>query len=341
MPELPEVETVRRGLEPAMSGHRIARLVQRRPDLRFPLPERFADRLTGRRIERLARRAKYLLAHLDGDEILIMHLGMSGRFTVAPSFSAPARDFSSPPVGEVARSAGGGNGGPLSGKPPPTPTPSPRGGGEKVSPRENLIGEFTYDTGTDPTHDHVVFEMENGATVTYNDPRRFGFMDLVPADTLDHCKHFAGMGPEPLGNGFNAEYLARRAQGRAADLKAFLLDQRNIAGLGNIYVCEALFRTGLSPNRAAACLTYKNGRPTERCERLVPTIRQVLEEAIAAGGSTLRDYAHADGSLGYFQHSFKVYGREGEPCTKAGCGGTIKRTVQSGRSTFHCGRCQR
>ena len=313
MPELPEVETVRRGLEPAMSGHRIARLVQRRPDLRFPLPERFADRLSGRRIDRLMRRAKYLLAHLDCDEILIMHLGMSGRFTVTgQSFSAPDRDFS-----------------------------SPRGGGEQVPPLVNLIGEFTHDTGTDPNHDHIVFEMENGAIVTYNDPRRFGFMDLVPADALDGCKHFAGMGPEPLGNGFNAEYLARRAQGRAADLKAFLLDQRNIAGLGNIYVCEALFRTGLSPNRAAACLSYKNGRPTERCERLVPTIRQVLEEAIAAGGSTLRDYAHADGSLGYFQHSFKVYGREGEPCTKAGCGGTIKRTVQSGRSTFHCGRCQR
>jgi formamidopyrimidine-DNA glycosylase len=312
MPELPEVETVRRGLEPAMSGHRISRLVQRRPDLRFPLPDHFADRLTGRRIESLARRAKYLLAHLDGGEVLIMHLGMSGRFTVAPSFSAPDRDF-----------------------------PSPRGGVGPVAANGNLIGDFTYDTGTAPIHDHVVFEMENGATVTYNDPRRFGFMDLVAADGLEDCKHFAGMGPEPLGNGFNSDYLARRAQGRAADLKAFLLDQRNIAGLGNIYVCEALFRSGLSPNRSASCLADRRGRPTDRCERLVPTIRQVLEEAIAAGGSTLRDYAHADGSLGYFQHSFKVYGREGEPCTKAGCEGTIKRTVQSGRSTFHCGRCQR
>lgn len=310
MPELPEVETVRRGLEPAMAGHRIARLVQRRPDLRFPLPDRFADRLTGRRIESLARRAKYLLAHLDGDEVLIMHLGMSGRFTVKPAANTGL--FS-----------------------------SPQGGGGQVASQGNLVGEFTHDTGADPAHDHVVFDMANGATVTYNDPRRFGFMDLVAADALDGCRHFAGMGPEPLGNGFNAEYLAARAQGRAADLKAFLLDQRNIAGLGNIYVCEALFRSGLSPNRAAACLTDRRGRPTERCERLVPTIRQVLEEAIAAGGSTLRDYAHADGSLGYFQHSFKVYGREGEPCAKAGCGGTIRRTVQSGRSTFHCGRCQR
>lgn len=310
MPELPEVETVRRGLEPAMAGHRIARLVQRRPDLRFPLPDRFADRLTGRRIESLARRAKYLLAHLDGDEVLIMHLGMSGRFTVKPAANTGL--FS-----------------------------SPQGGGGQVASRGSLVGDFAHDTGADPAHDHVVFDMANGATVTYNDPRRFGFMDLVAADALDGCRHFAGMGPEPLGNGFNAEYLAARAQGRAADLKAFLLDQRNIAGLGNIYVCEALFRSGLSPNRAAACLTDRRGRPTERCERLVPTIKQVLEEAIAAGGSTLRDYAHADGSLGYFQHSFKVYGREGEPCAKAGCGGTIRRTVQSGRSTFHCGRCQR
>lgn len=306
MPELPEVETVRRGLEPAMAGHRIARLVQRRPDLRFPLPDRFAERLSGRRIESLARRAKYLLAHLDGDEVLIMHLGMSGRFTVTS----------------------------------PSPRHS-RGEGRGEGRQRALVGDFAHATGTDPAHDHVVFDMANGATVTYNDPRRFGFMDLVAADALDGCRHFAGMGPEPLGNGFNAEYLAARAQGRAADLKAFLLDQRNIAGLGNIYVCEALFRSGLSPNRAAACLTDRRGRPTERCERLVPTIRQVLEEAIAAGGSTLRDYAHADGSLGYFQHSFKVYGREGEPCTKAGCGGTIRRTIQSGRSTFHCGRCQR
>ncbi len=340
MPELPEVETVRRGLEPAMAGHRIARLVQRRPDLRFPLPDRFADRLTGRRIESLARRAKYLLAHLDGNEVLIMHLGMSGRFTVKPAANTGL--FSSPLAGEVPRRGGGGaTSAPIESKSSPTPIPSPQGGGGQVASRGNLVGDFAHDTGADPAHDHVVFDMANGATVTYNDPRRFGFMDLVATDALDGCRHFAGMGPEPLGNGFNAEYLAARAQGRAADLKAFLLDQRNIAGLGNIYVCEALFRSGLSPNRAAGCLTDRRGRPTERCERLVPTIRQVLEEAIAAGGSTLRDYAHADGSLGYFQHSFKVYGREGEPCAKAGCGGTIRRTIQSGRSTFHCGRCQR
>lgn len=305
MPELPEVETVRRGLEPAMAGGRIKRLVQRRPDLRFPLPDNFAGRLTGRRIEALRRRAKYLLAQLDQEEVLIMHLGMSGRFTVTNQEAGAA---SSPTRGEE---------------------------------KPHLIGEFVHETGTDPAHDHVVFEMENGAVVTFNDPRRFGYMDLVPAPQIDTCKHFAGLGPEPLGYGFNADYLAQRAQGRSADLKAFLLDQRNIAGLGNIYVCEALFRTGLSPNRAASCLSTKAGKPTERCERLVPAIRQVLEEAILAGGSTLRDYAKADGSLGYFQHSFQVYGREGEACVKAGCGGTIHRIVQGGRSTFHCRRCQR
>ena len=298
MPELPEVETVRRGLEPAMSGRRIARLIQRRPDLRFPLPERFAERLAGRRIERLGRRAKYLLAHLDGGEVLVMHLGMSGRFTV-------------------------------------TLTPDLR------RAERSLVGEFVHATGTDPAHDHVVLEMEGGAVVTYNDPRRFGFMDIVAADGLDDCRHFAGMGPEPLGSAFNSAYLASRAQGRTTDLKAFLLDQRNIAGLGNIYVCEALFRSGLSPHRAASCLSDRKARPTERCERLVPTIRQVLEEAIASGGSTLRDYAHADGSLVYFQHSFKVYGREGELCVTPACTATIKRTVQAGRSTFHCTRCQR
>ncbi len=281
-----------------MAGRRIARLVQRRPDLRFPLPERFAERLTGRRIESLGRRAKYLLAHLDGGEVLVMHLGMSGRFTVALSRNDCRGDTA-------------------------------------------VVGDFVHATGTDPAHDHIVLEIEGGTHVTYNDPRRFGFMDLVANDGLDDCRHFAGMGPEPLGNAFDAVYLARRAQGRAADLKAFLLDQRNVAGLGNIYVCEALFRTGLSPNRTASCLADRKGRPTERCTRLVPAIRQVLDEAIAAGGSTLRDYAHADGSLGYFQHSFKVYGREGEACVTPGCTGTIRRTIQSGRSTFHCTRCQR
>lgn len=296
MPELPEVETVRRGLEPVMAGKRIVRLIQRRPDLRFPLPDRFADRMTGRRIESLGRRAKYLLVRLDDGEVLVMHLGMSGRFTISPA---------------------------------------------SHHSRGDLVGDFVQNSGTDPTHDHIVFEMEGGARVTYNDPRRFGFMDLLPQTRIDDCRHFAGMGPEPLGNGFDAAYLAARASGRSADLKAFLLDQRNIAGLGNIYVCEALFRTGLSPSRAADCLAIKGGKPSERCVRLVPVIRAVLNEAIAAGGSTLRDYAKADGSLGYFQHSFKVYGREGEPCVGPGCASIVKRSVQAGRSTFHCAKCQR
>ncbi len=313
MPELPEVETVRRGLEPVMAGKRIAGLIQRRPDLRFPLPDRFAERLTGRRIESLGRRAKYLLARLDGGEVLVMHLGMSGRFTITPS-------------------------------PPEAQRKGERGGNKHdlaQSAATHLVGEFVQGTGTDPTHDHLTFAMEDGATVTYNDPRRFGFMDLVAETDIDTCKHFAAMGPEPLGNTFDASYLATRAFGRSTDLKAFLLDQRNIAGLGNIYVCEALFRVGLSPNRAASCLALRGGKPTERCERLVPVIRDVLGEAIAAGGSTLRDYAKTDGTLGYFQHSFQVYGREGEPCVSPGCGSIIKRSVQGGRSTFHCGRCQR
>ncbi len=295
MPELPEVETVRRGLEPVMAGARIVRLVQRRPDLRFPLPDRFAARLAGRRIESLGRRAKYLLARLEGGEVLVMHLGMSGRFTVRPA-----------------------------------------AGHDKA-----MLGEFVHKTGGLSAHDHIVFEMEDGSTVTYNDPRRFGFMDLVDEAALDDCRHFAGMGPEPLGNRFDAAYLASRALGKETDLKAFLIDQRIVAGLGNIYVCEALFRSGLSPGRSAGCLALKNGRPTERCERLVPVIRDVLVEAIESGGSTLRDYAQTDGSLGYFQHSFTVYGREGEACVTPGCGSTIKRTVQGGRSSFHCGRCQR
>jgi formamidopyrimidine-DNA glycosylase len=302
MPELPEVETVRRGLEPVMAGARIARVQQRRPDLRFPLPERFAKRLAGRRIESLGRRAKYLLARLDGGEVLVMHLGMSGRFSILVA-----------------------------------PGDSPAGSG----PPGAIIGTFAQETGALPAHDHIVFEMESGATVTYNDPRRFGFMDLVAVDGLDHHKLFAGLGPEPLGNAFNAEYLAGRAIGKATDLKAFLLDQRVVAGLGNIYVCEALYRSGLSPKRAASSLANVRGEATERCERLVPAIREVLTEAIAAGGSTLKDYRQADGALGYFQHAFKTYGREGEPCVTPGCRGIIRRIVQGGRSTFLCASCQR
>lgn len=317
MPELPEVETVRRGLEPVLVGKRIARLEARRPDLRFPLPERFAERIEGRRIEHLGRRSKYLVAAIEGGESLILHLGMTGRFTISPS-RRPSR----------------GEG---------------RGEGQRQSRADEVarrLGEFVHDTGGDPRHDHVVFETADAKgrpahRITYNDPRRFGFMVMAEAGALDAHALIRDLGPEPLGNGLDPAYLAARASGRKADLKAFLMDQKNVAGLGNIYVAEALFRARLSPTRASGCLADAKGRPTERAERLVPAIRDVLEDAIRAGGSTLRDYRAADGALGYFQHSFSVYDREGEPCLRPGCGGSVRRIVQGGRSTFYCPRCQR
>lgn len=295
MPELPEVETVRRGLEPVLAGATIRRVVQRRPDLRFPLPERFAERLAGARIERLDRRAKYILGFLATGEVLTIHLGMTGRFSI----SLP----------------GGANG--------------------------RQLGEFTHEAGADPTHDHVVIETEAGATVTYNDARRFGYMSLIAADALAMHPHFRGLGIEPLGPELSAAFLARKATGRSTDLKAFLMDQRIVAGLGNIYVCEALFRAGISPKRSASTLGKRNGKPSDQAARLVNSIRDVLAAAIEAGGSTLRDYRHTDGSLGYFQHAFAVYGREGETCARTGCGSTVRRIVQAGRSTFYCPRCQR
>lgn len=295
MPELPEVETVRRGLAPAMEGRVIRHVTQRRPDLRFPLPERFAERLTGRRIRHLRRRAKYILVHLGpegageaNEEVLIMHLGMSGRFTIHA------------PDGRLAP------------------------------------GLFHRDMPGSERHDHIVFDMEDGTRIVYADHRRFGFMDLVPEAELESCKHFQAMGPEPLGNEFSAAFLSERLRGRKTPIKAALLDQRNVAGLGNIYVCEALFRSGLSPKRSAASVAGP-----VRAARLAAAIRAVLEEALAAGGSTLRDYAHTDGELGYFQHSFAVYDREGQACSKPGCGGTVRRIVQSARSTFYCPACQR
>lgn len=294
MPELPEVETVRRGLEPVMVGGRFARVETRRPDLRFPLPERMAQRLRGRRIEHLSRRSKYLLLGLDGGETLIMHLGMSGRFTIDG----------------------------------------------------NPQGAFEHATGGAAAHDHVVFDVTAarsalGHRITYNDPRRFGFMLMVADAEFATHPLIRDLGPEPLGNAMTAAHLAARAAGRRTDLKSFLMDQRNVAGLGNIYVAEALFRARLSPHRAAACLADRKGRPTERAERLVPAIRDVLTAAIEAGGSTLRDYRATDGALGYFQHSFLVYGRDGEPCARHGCRGTVRRSLHAGRSTFHCPACQR
>jgi len=300
LPELPEVETVRRGLEPQLVGRRLVRVEQRRPDLRFPLPERFAERVAGRRVETLRRRAKYLIADLDSGESLVMHLGMTGRFTIVP--------------GKVLAKANGAT----------------------LKP-----GAFTREVAEALKHDHIVFHTDDGTVVTYNDARRFGFMLLVGAAELEAHPLFAGLGPEPLGNELNAHQLATRAAGRTSDLKAFLMDQRNVAGLGNIYVCEALFRACLSPRRPASSLATSRAAPTSRAERLVPAIVSVLNDAIAAGGSSLRDYRQANGELGYFQHTFKVYGREGEPCTREGCSGTVRRIVQAGRSTFYCPSCQR
>jgi formamidopyrimidine-DNA glycosylase len=293
MPELPEVETVRRGLEPAMVGARFSKIDQRRPDLRFALPERFVERLQGRRVVALARRAKYLVADLDDANLLIMHLGMSGSFRIEG-----------------------------------------RAGSDRP-------GKFHRPRSEAALHDHVVFDMSNGARIIYNDPRRFGFMLILPRAEFELHPLFAGMGIEPLGNELDGALLARLFAGKAAPLKAALLDQRLIAGLGNIYVCEALHRAGLSPRRAAGTLARRNGAPTEHAHRLAEVIPQVLNEAIEAGGSSLRDHRQTDGTLGYFQHRFRVYDREGEPCPTPECSGTIRRIVQSGRSTFFCRVCQR
>ena len=281
MPELPEVETVRRGLAPVMEGQRIERVVQNRANLRFPFPERFAERLTGAQIMHLGRKAKFLTLALSTDEVLVMHLGMTGRFTVA---------------------------------------------GDK-------LGAFHHETGTDPRHDHVVFDLSNSARVTYNDPRRFGFMELWPAAQFQAYPRLMAMGPEPLSNGFSEAYVNAALKGRKTPIKSALLDQSVIAGLGNIYVCEALWRAGVSPRRSAATI------PGQRAARLVPAINDVIAEAIAAGGSSISDFASASGELGYFQHSFAVYDREGDACRN--CGKPVQRIVQSGRSSFFCSACQR
>lgn len=294
MPELPEVETVRMGLEPVLTGRTFARVTTMRADLRFPFPENFTKRLTGARVVRLERRAKYLIAHLSTDEALIMHLGMTGRFHVQAEGEA----------------------------------------------KPHLLGDYEYQAESQPKHQHAVFEMRGGGRVAYSDPRRFGYMLLIPeAELADHAM-MRGLGVEPLSAELAPDYLARRASGRRSDLKAFLMDQRIIAGLGNIYVLEALFRAGLKPSRPASVLATASGKPTPHATRLVAGIKTVLEAAIAAGGSTLRDYRQADGSSGAFQNTFQVYGREGEPCVRPGCRGTVRRSIQAGRSSFFCPVCQ-
>ncbi len=292
MPELPEVETVRRGLEPALVGARLVSVEARRPDLRFPLPEHFAVRLTGRRVESLSRRAKYLLADFDDGTVLISHLGMSGSFRIVPAAEA--------------------------GKAP---------------------GAFHHPRSKAELHDHVVFRTDRGDSIIYNDPRRFGFMLLTTRAELPDHPSIRNLGIEPLGNELDGPMLARAFAGRSTSMKAALLDQSAIAGLGNIYVCEALHRAGISPKREANVLAARGGAP--KASLLASSIRDVLEEAVIAGGSSISDHVQTSGELGYFQHSFRVYEREGEPCLRAGCTGTVKRIVQSGRSTFYCPVCQR
>ena len=289
MPELPEVETVRRGLLPAMKGRVIERAQINRPDLRWPFPERMRERLEGKRVLALRRRSKYILADLSSGESLLIHLGMSGRMLVSG----------------------------------------------------RVLGEFHHNVGVEDAHpepqkhDHVVLDFEGGARVTFNDARRFGAMDLLETATAEDHWLLRDLGPEPLGNSFDGRYLAARLKGRASPIKTALLDQRIVSGLGNIYVCEVLHRAGINPRRKAGQISEA------RVGGLVPIIREVLSEAIEAGGSSLKDYRQADGELGYFQHVFRVYDREGAPCVTPGCDGTVHRIVQGGRSTFYCPRCQR
>jgi formamidopyrimidine-DNA glycosylase len=289
MPELPEVETVRRGLQPVLEGARIMRVELRRADLRFPFQPDFAARLRGQRIVGLGRRAKFLMADLGSGDVLMMHLGMSGSFRIG---AAP-------------------------------------------------VGAFHHPCNVERVNDHVVLRLEGGKIITYNDPRRFGFMKVVARTALDDEPLLRGLGPEPLGNAFDAATLAGACASKTSSLKAALLDQHVVAGLGNIYAAETLHRARLSPKRRASTLASRNGYPNDRAERLVAAIRTVLTEAIAVGGATLRNCRHPDGKLGYFQRSFEVYNREDQPCTTPGCDGLVRRFAQNGRATFWCPKCQK
>ena len=281
MPELPEVETVRRGLAPVMEGAVIASAAVNRPDLRWPFPENMASRLIGQTVTALRRRSKYILADLSSGETLIIHLGMSGRMLISGQ----------------------------------------------------MLGAFHHDHPAPTKHDHVLLDMDNGTRITFNDARRFGAMDLTATPATESHWLIKDIGPEPLGNTFNEHSLKARLKNRKTPIKTALLDQKNVAGLGNIYVCEVLHRAGISPT------TLSGNLSGPRVASLVPTIRQILTEAIEAGGSSLKDYRQTDGELGYFQHSFRVYDREGQPCLN--CATPIARIVQSGRSTFFCPSCQK
>ncbi len=279
MPELPEVETVKRGIAPALEGNVISFAEKFRPNLRIAMPEDFSERLTGKRVAKLHRRSKYILIEMEDGLVIILHLGMSGKVTL-----------------------------------------------------------YNRATDTIPErgkHDHVILETDKGIRLVYTDPRRFGIITFTHVDEADNHKLLAGIGPEPLGNDFNSDTLKRAFENKKSPIKTALLDQRIVAGLGNIYVCEVLWRVGIHPATAAHKIT------PDQIEIIVPTIRTVLLEAIEAGGSTLKDYARADGELGYFQHSFRAYGREKEPCLNEACDGTIERITQSGRSTFFCSACQK
>jgi len=297
MPELPEVETVRRGLAPFMEGRRIRELTLNRVDLRFPLPENFKARVEGRQVEQLSRRAKYLVINLEGDLSLIAHLGMSGSFRIEEPYKA-------------------------------------------VQP-----GAFYHERSKDQAHDHVVLRIgrdaEPDTLIIYNDPRRFGFMDLIETSAIDTYPAFKLLGPEPTGNHLSAQYLAERFRAKKGPIKSVLLDQTVIAGLGNIYVCEALYRAHIKPTRSAMSVVTPTGRPSRQLDDLTRAIRDVIAEAIEAGGSSLRDHIQTDGSLGYFQHRFRVYDREDKPCLMEGCDGIVHRITQSGRSTFYCPVCQK
>jgi formamidopyrimidine-DNA glycosylase len=293
MPELPEVETVRRGLQPAMEGAKIVKAEVRRKDLRFPFQKDFVRRLEGQDVTGLGRRAKYLMADLASGDVLLMHLGMSGSFRVIAD-------------------------------------------ADKTTP-----GRFHHPRAEDRAHDHVVFHMSSGAAIVFNDPRRFGYMKVIARGAIEEEPLLKGLGPEPLGNAFDAAMLARSCANKKTSLKAALLDQQVVAGLGNIYVCEALFRAQLSPRRLAATLATKKGGKTDHAVRLVDAIHGVLNQAIKAGGSSLRDHRQTSGELGYFQHSFQVYDREDEKCQTKGCGGIVRRFTQNGRSTFWCPTCQK
>ncbi len=290
MPELPEVETVMTGLKPALEGHRFVHVEARRRDLRIPFPNDFAARLTGKRVTRMWRRAKYIMADLDDGETLVIHLGMSGSMSVYATGA------------------------------------------------DRKLGAFHYERAPDGAgtgkHDHVVFDTDAPARVVFNDHRRFGLMTLIETDAVGEHRLFKDLGIEPLSRGFDAAFLAAALKGKKTPIKSALLDQRIIAGLGNIYVCEALWRARISPRRRAARL-----KPAE-IAALVAHIKAVLREAVKAGGSSLRDHKRTDGELGYFQHRFAVYDRKGKPC-KHDDGGTIRRIVQSGRSTFYCPACQK